>query len=166
MISTSSFPHITSDFAGVFCQLRELVFSKIPYKNYIIQAKTRPTPTLILPLKGRGRLLSLPLGENWREGITSPLKSEKLLVGHPGEELYSLPFRVGVGSRGVGVNVGDMINGVFRLSISLSRMACSFIRREPSRLNNAREAGQPIGSVRRAELLTDWIPACAGMTGI
>jgi len=47
----------------------------------------------------------------------------------------------------------------------LSRMASSSIRRESSRLNNTREAGQPISFVRYAELLTDWIPACAGMTG-
>jgi len=38
-------------------------------------------------------------------------------------------------------------------------------RRESSILNNTREAGQQIGLVRYAELLTDWIPACAGMTG-
>ena len=38
-------------------------------------------------------------------------------------------------------------------------------RRESSRLNNTREAGQPIGFVRYAELLMNGIPACAGMTG-
>jgi hypothetical protein len=38
-------------------------------------------------------------------------------------------------------------------------------RRESSKLNIIREAGRPMGFVRYAELLTNWIPACAGMTG-
>jgi hypothetical protein len=37
-------------------------------------------------------------------------------------------------------------------------------RRESSRLNKSSAAGQLLDFVRYAELLTDWIPACAGMT--
>jgi hypothetical protein len=32
-------------------------------------------------------------------------------------------------------------------------------------IKGTRVAGQQTGFVRYAELLTDWIPACAGMTG-
>ncbi len=43
----------------------------------------------------------------------------------------------------------------------------SFRRRpESSKLNSARVAEQMICFVRYAEYLTDWIPACAGMTGV
>jgi len=38
-------------------------------------------------------------------------------------------------------------------------------RRKSSRLNNTREAGRQMGLVRYAELLMNWIPAYAGMTG-
>ncbi len=38
-------------------------------------------------------------------------------------------------------------------------------RRESSQLNKPRVAGQSFGFVRYAEYLSNWIPACAGMTG-
>jgi len=45
--------------------------------------------------------------------------------------------------------------------------ASSFRRRpESSRLNNSREAEQPIDFVRYAESIANWIPACAGTTGV
>ena len=43
----------------------------------------------------------------------------------------------------------------------------SFLRRRESRkLNNTREAEQLFGFLRSVELLTNWIPACTGMTGV